>query len=408
MAKHFKINHLFPTECFDEELQEALKSNLRQRLFYICMGLAMWYAIFASAYFWLQTPAIPVPMLYLSLVSALILTVVGCIIKRLPTSTRWLETLGAAVYSIFLFNTFVILTLTKNPIHSTLLMILAIGTGLFFSSGFYIKILLAAATGGWIVIAAFLARRNMLPWVQYGFVLIILDFLSLLIYRTRLKAYRDINKLLLKNKRKQEQLKKAFLVAKEVQQRYRRLSEATFEGIIVHRNGKIVDVNQSMALVPENLYRSEDLANVNFAEYARKLVMNIHRSYVHPPGRIQLDFQLDPVLLGVDLAIPAGLILNELVSNAVKHAFAERDSGKISITFRQRDVQYELRVVDNGHGLPPGFDLDTCESLGLQLVSALAEQIQGQISYSCNGGTQFIVRFNIPRTPVPPAILAGD
>ncbi len=151
---------------------------------------------------------------------------------------------------------------------------------------------------------------------------------------------------------------------------------------------------KSMSFVHESLYQSETLSEVNFAEYIRNIATNLYHSYGRPQGGIDLAFDLEPVYINLDTSIPCGLVINELVSNALKYAFVGRERGRISIHLsRQSDKMLTLAVEDNGVGLPKDFDVDTAESLGLQLVTALAMQVSGNLKVERENGTRFTLNF---------------
>jgi two-component sensor histidine kinase len=117
---------------------------------------------------------------------------------------------------------------------------------------------------------------------------------------------------------------------------------------------------------------------VEFAEYARNLSSQLINTYSLSPGQIRLATDMEPVRIGIDLAVPCGLILNELVSNAVKHAFGA-GPGEIRVRLRRIEQgRCVLGVADNGVGLPDGLDLETATSLGLRLIRSLTRQIGGQ------------------------------
>ena len=132
----------------------------------------------------------------------------------------------------------------------------------------------------------------------------------------------------------------------------------------------------SMALVHESLYGSEDLARVDFAEYAQSLAQDILASYESPNAPVQLKTDMDTVTMGVDLALPCGLILNELISNAFKHGFPN-GAGEIRLTLRKAEGGCSLLVEDNGVGISSDVDVNTSKSLGLRLVRLLTQQIRG-------------------------------
>lgn len=159
----------------------------------------------------------------------------------------------------------------------------------------------------------------------------------------------------------------------------------------------------SIALVHEKLYRSDDLANINFTQYIRDLIVYLFDSYNISSNRITLDVQVETVSLDAEIAIPCGLIINELVSNALKHAFPGDRKGKIQIRFSQVPVSREeshpyrltLTVQDNGIGLPDNFDTKRTKTLGLSLVYGLSKQIGGTIEIHSNSlqGTEFNLTF---------------
>jgi two-component sensor histidine kinase len=165
---------------------------------------------------------------------------------------------------------------------------------------------------------------------------------------------------------------------------------------------------RSMALVHEKLYQSADMARVEFADYAQSLLHYLWRAHGTVASGIRLDLDLEPVPLSVNTAVPCGLILNELATNALKHAFGERDGhggeagvgggavarGVVSVSLRGGpEGQVCLCVRDNGSGLPAGLDWRHADSLGLRLVQILAEQLHATVEVSSGGGTAFLVSF---------------
>jgi PAS domain S-box-containing protein len=152
---------------------------------------------------------------------------------------------------------------------------------------------------------------------------------------------------------------------------------------------------QSMALVHENLYHSETFAEIDFKAYINVLVDDILRSYKADRKTITLIIDAKESLLDMDTAVPCGLIINELVSNAVKHAFPDGE-GEITITLSVDGEHVQLGVADNGVGIPEEIDFKNTESLGLQLVTILAEeQLEGSIQLTREKGTAFCIQFTI-------------
>lgn len=152
---------------------------------------------------------------------------------------------------------------------------------------------------------------------------------------------------------------------------------------------------RSMALVHERLYQAQDLTRINYAEYITNLTHHLLVAYDNRHGQIHLHQQIDPLSLSIETAIPCGLIINELVSNALKHAFPDRPGGEIWLEFRAApNSQLILRVGDNGIGMPPEVDFRRSKSLGLALVTTLVKQLQGTIEINNTGGTEFCISFS--------------
>jgi PAS domain S-box-containing protein len=156
---------------------------------------------------------------------------------------------------------------------------------------------------------------------------------------------------------------------------------------------------RSMAMVHETLYRSSDMARVDFAEYAKNLLSYLLRAHGSVAAGIRLNLDLEPMLLPVNTAVPCGLILNELISNALKHAFHSREGGQVAVTLRGgAQDRVHLCVSDNGVGLPPDCDWKQSSTLGLRLVKMLAEQLHAGVEVSSGEGTEFTIIFERPNT----------
>ena len=157
------------------------------------------------------------------------------------------------------------------------------------------------------------------------------------------------------------------------------------------------DQVRTMALVHEKLYQSERLSLIDFAEYAGGLLAYIERAYSPAATDIRVTLDADPLALSIETAVPCGLILNELVTNAFKHAFRDRASGEIIVTLRvEAEGRVSLQVRDTGAGLPAGMDWRHAPSLGLQLVQMLAGQLRGTIEMLAGQGTTFQLTFTPP------------
>lgn len=160
---------------------------------------------------------------------------------------------------------------------------------------------------------------------------------------------------------------------------------------------KIFDVGQnrirSIALIHETLYQSEDLSRIDFTRYIKKLATHLVSIYRPEEQGLNLNLEVKDVFLDINKAIPCGLIINELISNALKHAFPENRAGEIHILFEAVGRKHKLQVKDTGIGFPEEVDFKKTESLGLQIVNDLVMQLEGDIQLIRKGGTIFRVTF---------------
>lgn len=150
----------------------------------------------------------------------------------------------------------------------------------------------------------------------------------------------------------------------------------------------------TMALIHDRLYGNRRLDEIDFTEYAKSLVDELVHSYAGPSGNITGRVKASRVLLNVGQAIPCGLILNELVTNAIKHAYPDGKSGEIVIHLEEPcPGNVRLSVADHGVGLPEGFDWENSKSMGLPIVESLAEQVGGKLEVQSQGGATFTLEF---------------
>lgn len=152
---------------------------------------------------------------------------------------------------------------------------------------------------------------------------------------------------------------------------------------------------KSMALLHERLYETEDLAHINFSDYIRDLTNELLCSYGSDAMNIKLKINVKDVFPSVDVAVPCALIINELVSNCLKHAFPKGRAGEIRIEFdSDKQDNYTLLISDDGVGFAKDVDFPDGRTLGLQLVSTLAEQLQGSVVLDKSAGTSFKISFS--------------
>ncbi len=149
---------------------------------------------------------------------------------------------------------------------------------------------------------------------------------------------------------------------------------------------------KSMAIIHEKLYQSTDFASINFKEYIQSLVSYLISYYSKDFIYVDIDVE-DGLVLNMDTAVPCGLIINELVTNSLKHAFIDRISGKIHISLHSDDGCFTLIIGNDGVSIPPELDLKNPQKLGLQLVNSLTDQLEGKIEFDGSNGTVFKINF---------------
>ena len=150
----------------------------------------------------------------------------------------------------------------------------------------------------------------------------------------------------------------------------------------------------SMSLVYNKLYQSDDLANIGFEEYATDLVKSLVKAYNFGPETIKTFIDIKDIKLGLDLAVPCGLIINEVITNSLKHAFPSGRGGCIHVCIKQTEDQIEMSLGDNGVGLPKGLTFGNTNSLGMVLIQTLAEnQLGGKLELNLIKGTEYLISF---------------
>ena len=182
-----------------------------------------------------------------------------------------------------------------------------------------------------------------------------------------------------------------------IQMQVRRSQDSNIIAVLRDSQSRIA----SIALVHEKLYCSDTLANIDFAYYLPDLIAHLFESYKISSSQIQLCLHVEPIEVDIETAIPCGLIINELVSNALKYAFPDNREGFIQIEFYQGKTQtappqLELFVRDNGIGLPADFQIQNTRSLGMTLVQGLVEQLEGILEIRHQPGSEFKITFPKP------------
>ncbi|MEH2322200.1 MAG: PAS domain-containing protein [Nostoc sp.] len=184
------------------------------------------------------------------------------------------------------------------------------------------------------------------------------------------------------------------IVSSLLQMQCRRTEDPLVTAILRDSQNRIA----SIALVHEKLYRSEDLADIDFAQYIPDLTTHLFDSYNVSSSQIQLKIQVDNISLDIETAIPCGLIINELVSNALKYAFVGNRRGEIEVKFSQESKSTLTLVIrDNGIGLPENFDSKKAKTLGITLIQGLVKQLRAKLEINSHQGTQFKITFTNSR-----------
>jgi two-component sensor histidine kinase len=159
---------------------------------------------------------------------------------------------------------------------------------------------------------------------------------------------------------------------------------------------------RAIATVHQRLYQSSDLSMVDVSGYLRALVIDLRRTFTGHALALDLAVDVEPIGIGIDLAIPCGLAVNELVTNSIKHAFPGRRRGAIRIAGKKTDDGLlSISVADDGIGLPEGIDLKSAHTLGLQLVYMLTKQMKGDVVLHRDGGARFELRVRLEQPAKP-------
>jgi PAS domain S-box-containing protein len=162
---------------------------------------------------------------------------------------------------------------------------------------------------------------------------------------------------------------------------------------IIERYNESENRIHTIALIHESLYQSTNISNIDFKNYIEILIEDIIHSYSVKTDMVRTVLDVGDFELSIETAIPAGLIINELVSNALKYAFKDNIPGEIRVVLDKNDDIYTLTVADNGVGLPVDVEWENARTLGLQLVNALVSQLEGDMSVVVDNGTVFIINF---------------
>ena len=144
---------------------------------------------------------------------------------------------------------------------------------------------------------------------------------------------------------------------------------------------------QSMGLIHENLYQKDNYAGIEIKSYFENLARNLFQSHNINGDRVQFEMEVDPLTLDVETVIPLGLVVNELMTNSLKHAFPHNRTGKIQLRLKEQQTKLNLSIADNGIGVPPGIDYNTKKSFGFRLIHTLKDQLEADLQINGDQGT---------------------
>ncbi len=240
-------------------------------------------------------------------------------------------------------------------------------------------------------------KKEVQTYILYGAVLLIL-ILAIMFYFLAVNKKKANDALREKNKVIEHSLDEKEVLLREIYHRVQ--NNLQFVSSLLNLQSRRVEDEgtknvlkecklrvQSMALIHQRLYKEESLKGISFENYIKNLVQSLQESYQIEEGRIATVFEIDDILMDIDTAIPMGLILNELITNAYKYAFPDFSKGELQIRLKQEDG-LTLSVADNGIGLREDFDINKSNSFGLKLVRSLAKKLNADVQFSSEGGTQ--------------------
>lgn len=220
----------------------------------------------------------------------------------------------------------------------------------------------------------------------------------------RVWSFRDITERTQMEQKVARSLKDKEVLLKEIHHRVKNnmqvISSLLFMQAETTKDEKVKDILResqnrvkSIALVHEKLYQSTDLDRIDYIDYLRRITLHLFESFEVNPSAITLKIDSEPVFLNIDKAVPCSLIVNEMLSNSLKHAFPGGRKGVITIDLKTEGENFILTYSDDGVGIPEEITLERTESMGMQLIMGLTEQINGSIVLDRHEGTKYIIRF---------------
>jgi len=401
----------------DPKLGTALDAVVQHSLTTISLGLGLLYILLACIHYMVLPAAICAVICPVALVTAMLFLALRWALGHWDLPNSWAHPLGTVIALVTLGNSLLHLYMLDDPGQTTNQILIIIGVAYLFLSIRYVLFVTAAVWLGWSAVA--LQATPAPEWQHYGFALLSATMLGIVIHLVRTRTLKRLEQLRLQNERYNEELEERVaertaalqnsldekeVLLREVHHRVKNnlqivcslldlqvhaSSDPILLTPLIESRGRIL----SMALVHEKLYQSDQLNQIDMSSYLEHLVTDVFNTSGEWPGHISLEIDIEALELDIDRAIPCGLVLHELVSNALRHAFPDKGSGRLLIQVRQTEGQIQLQVVDDGIGLPENFDLNQSRSLGLQLAKGLATQLLGRIEVDPNNQTCFKLTF---------------
>jgi len=238
-----------------------------------------------------------------------------------------------------------------------------------------------------------------------AFLAITSTFIIYIAYYRKKQEMARVQELMAKEKHLQQTLEEKDVLIKEVHHRVKNNLQVIISLLNLQsyhfKNKQILKFIQdskhrilSIAEVHENLYQSSNLSKIEFSRYIHSVTKGLMNAY-STNQNVKLTLQIEPFDLDINYAVPCGLIINELTTNALKHAFPDKRSGNIIIRCEKRNNTVELEIRDNGIGIPDNIPLQSKKSMGMTLVNILTEQINGSISIKREKETSIKITFDI-------------
>ncbi|MFT5086448.1 MAG: two-component sensor histidine kinase [Candidatus Latescibacterota bacterium] len=401
----------------DSDLDTALDAVVRHSLTTISLGLGLLYILLACIHYVVLPAAIYAVICPVALVTATFFLALRWALGHWKPSSAWAHPLGTVIALITLGNSLLHLYMLDDPGQTTNQILIIIGVAYLLLSIRYFLFVTAIVWLGWSAVA--LQATPAPEWQHYGFALLSATMLGIVIHLVRTRTIRRLEQLRLQNERYNEELEERVaertaalqnlldekeVLLREVHHRVKNNLQVVCSllDLQVHASSDLVLLTPliesrgrilAMALVHEKLYQSDHLNQIDMSSYLEHLVTDVFNASGEWPGHITLKIDAEELELDIDRAIPCGLVLHELVSNALRHAYPNKSPGHLLIQMRQIEGQMELQVVDDGIGLPEDFNLSQATSLGLQLTRGLAAQLLGRIEVDANNQTCFKLTF---------------